>query len=325
MPCCPTDNPLTRPGVPGRVAEDARFPNLFLVGPHKTGTTSWHEALDAHPDVFMSELKEPEFLNQDHDYAERPIETEAAYLALFEDAGEVARLGEATPWYFYSDAAADAIRERAEDPRVLIVLRDPVERIHSLHQQRVTAGTETIEEFEEALAAEPDRKAGRRVPERANPVRGNFYREIARYAPNLERYRDRFDDDELLVLKFEDVVEDPDAAFEQVCRFLDLDPTVDAAFPDSNPTTEARSHAFRELVRDPPAPVQALTGLFPVAWRDRLRNLLLDANERQTTRDPLDPELREELVDELEDDIAAVEAMLGWDCEDWRRVETPNG
>lgn len=305
--------------MPGAPMED-RFPNLFIVGPHKTGTTSWYDALAAHPQVFMSPLKEPEFLNQDHDYTQRPVETEEAYLALFEDADDAKRRGEASPWYFYSEAATTAIRDRSDDPRVIISLRDPVERIYSLHSQRVHAGTEPIGSFEEALAAEPDRKQGKRVPDRANPVLGNFYREIAPYTPHVERYMDAFDENELLVLRFEDAIQDAEATYRKVCRFLDVDDTVDPTFPQSNPNTTVRSHAFRDIVRDPPQIVQRVTALFPIAWRDRAREILLEANSRETERPPMDPELRAELVDELTPDIEALEDLLGWDLSSWKQA-----
>lgn len=299
-----------------------RWPNLFLVGPHKTGTTTWYDLLDEHPDVCMSPVKEPEFLNTDHQYTHRPTETEQAYLDLWSKATDERYLGEATPWYFYSQAAAETIRQKSPDPKILITLRDPVERIYSLHSQRLHAGTETIESFQEALAAEPARKQGERLPDRRNPVLGCFYREIAAYTPHVERYMDLFDEDELKVLRFEAFISDQEAAYRDLCGWLGIEPV---AFQEtqSNPNSTVRSPWFRDLVREPPAPVLKVTQLFPEGWRRKLRQRLHGLNERPVKRPPLDPALRAQLVEELTPDIEALEALLGWDLSDWKRAEVP--
>lgn len=300
-----------------------RWPNLFIVGPHKTGTTTWYDLLDDHPEVHMSPVKEPEFLNTDHDYTHRPTKSEGAYLDLWSNAQGETYLGEATPWYFYSQAAAEAIREQSPDPRVLITLRDPVERIYSLHSQRLHAGTETIESFEEALAAEPDRKQGKRLPERRNPVLGCFYREIAAYTPHVQRYMDLFDDHELMILRFEDVISDQEATFRELCGWLGIDPDVGFQETKSNPNSAVRSPWFRRIVREPPAPVLKVTQLFPEGWRRRLRQGLHSLNAREVERPPMDPELRAQVVEELLPDIQALEELLGWDLSDWKSREVP--
>lgn len=302
-----------------------RYPNLFVAGAAKAGTTTWYEVLGKHPDVFMPEIKEPRFLNPDVTYDYR-VETEEAYLALYEDATDEARLGDASPWYLYSEEAPRRIRERVDDPRVVVVLRDPVERIYSLHGQMLMTGAECIEDFREALEAEEARRRGERLPRRVEPREALYYREAALYAPHVRRFLDAFDEDELLFVRFEDFADDPEAVYREICEFADVDPTVDPEIPASNPHQEIRSTSFREFVRDPPQPVQKVTALFPIAWRDRLREVLKGLNREETERDPLDPDLRRELVEHCRPDVEEVEDLLGWDLEAWKTVdesETP--
>lgn len=302
----------------------SRWPNLFIVGPHKTGTTTWWEVLDQHPEVFMPVIKEPHWLDQDHRYTTRPVESEEAYLDLYADAGDTVRLGDASPWYFYSPAATEAIRKKVENPRVLIMLRDPVKRLHSLHSNRVRGLREPIEVFEDALAAEPERKQGRNLPERLVPERACYYRDNLAYTPHVQRYLDTFDDHELKILHFETYVQDLPATYRSLCDWMGVDPTFEVTFKRANPNAEARSRAVTRFLRDPPAAVKATTQLFPFDWRVRARRRLKQLNRDPVEREPLDPGTRSELIEHCIDDIEALEDLLGWELSAWKRIE-PEG
>lgn len=297
------------------------WPNLFIVGPHKTGTTTWWEVLDQHPEVFMPVIKEPHWLNQDHHYTHRPVQREQAYLDLYADAGTAARLGDASPWYFFSPAATEAIRENVEDPRVLITLRDPVERIYSHHSNRVRGAHEPIASFEGVLAAEQERKRGENLPERLTPERACYYRDNLAYTPHVQRYMDTFEDHELEILRFETYIQDVPATYRSLCKWMGVDPSFEPTFQRSNPNAQARSHAVTRFLRDPPGPVKAVTQLFPRAWRIRTRRALKQLNRRPVEREPLAPATRAELAEHCLDDIEALEELLGWDLSDWKRVE----
>lgn len=296
------------------------YPNLFIAGVPKAATTTWHRVLSRHPEVFMPDKKEPRFLNTDFTFDYR-VETEEEYLSLFEDAEDEPRRGEASPWYVYSEDAARKIRERVEDPRIIVLLRDPVERLYSLHGQFVMTGAESIESFREALAAQDARKRGERIPLRREPLEGLFYWDIAHYAPHVCRYQETFDDHELKFIRFEDFTRDPEAIYREICEFIDVDPTVDVPIPNSNAHQEIRSKRFREFVRDPPPAVQKVTALFPLAWREELREVLKGVNRKETERDPMPDDLRRELTEHCRPDIEELENLLGWDLTDWKHVD----
>lgn len=298
------------------MAED-RYPDLFIAGVPKAATTTWYQALDQHPDVFMAEDKELRFLDQDLTFDHR-VESEETYLAYFEDADHETRLGEASPWYFYSQTAPEAIRDRVEDPRVLVFLRDPVERLYSLHGQMVNSGAETIEDFGEALAAQPDREQGRRLPDLYEPLEGLRYWDIARYAPHVRRYQGVFDDHELTFVRFERFTRDPEGTYREICRFLDVDASVEPQIPASNAHTVLRSQRLRDLLKDPPGPVRELAAKLPGDWPLEARDYLWKLNLKRTERDPMDPEIRRELTDHCRPDVEEVEDLLGWDLSAWK-------
>jgi len=295
-----------------------RFPNLFIAGVPKAATTTWYQALDHHPDVFMSPRKEMRYLDRDLTFDNR-VETEDAYLAHFADAEGQARIGEASPWYFYSDEAPRSIRDNAEDPRVLVFLRDPVERLYSLHGQMVNSGAETIGSFREALAAQPDRERGRRLPDLLEPREGLRYWDIAHYGPHVRRYLDTFDDEELMFVRFDDFTTDPEGVFREVCTFLGVDPNVRPAIPASNTHRVLRSHRVRDFLADPPEPVREIAHRVPGDWPTQARDILWQLNLKPAERDPMPEDLCRTLTEHCRPDIEDVEDLLGWDLSDWRR------
>ena len=167
------------------------LPNFFIVGAPQCGTTALHAYLAQHPDVFMSDPKEPHYFGSDLDFRYRRRPNEEQDRSYFTNAGDRSRIGEASVWYLYSECAADEIWEAVPDARIIVMLRDPVEMIPSLHSQFVYNGHEDLP-LSEALEAEEDRAAGRRIPPEANFPRGLLYRRVATYAPQLARYLDRF-------------------------------------------------------------------------------------------------------------------------------------
>ncbi len=161
-------------------------PNLFLVGAPKCGTSALHGYLAQHPDVWMSEPKEPHFFCTDVD-APFAVRDPDAYAALFKDVQSDV-VGESSATYLYSKVAAQKIRAVCPDAGIIAMVRSPLEMLPSLHSQKRVNGTEPYPTLKEALAAEPKRKAGELPAIGAFP----FYGDAARYTEQLQRYLDVF-------------------------------------------------------------------------------------------------------------------------------------
>jgi len=144
-----------------------RTPDFFIVGAPKCGTTAMSDYLRQHPEIYMPQRKEPHFFGSDLD-APYPyfIRDKEQYFSLFAEAKDEKRVGEASVWYLYSKRAAFEIKEFCPTASIIIMLRNPVDMIYSLHSQRLFTGNEDIPDFEEALEAEEDRKRGLRIPSR---------------------------------------------------------------------------------------------------------------------------------------------------------------
>ena len=289
-------------------------PNFFIVGAPRCGTTAMYEYLRHHPQVFMPYRKEPVYFGSD--LAKRPpLLDEAGYLALFEQADGATAIGEATVWYLYSQTAPAEIKALAPDARILIMLRNPIEMIHSLHRHWLWTAGEDLADFGEAIAAEPDRAAGRRLPPNVEQPIGLQYTWLGKYTPHVQRYLDAFGPDRVLVLIYDDLANDGRRIGRQTLSFLGVDPHYDADFEVVNQNKRARSPRLQRLSRSkgflrvasklPPR-------LFHLVWRGLQR-----ANIRQEARSPVDPELRRRLSAEFAPDVADLSRLLGRDLGHW--------
>lgn len=298
-------------------------PNFFIVGAPKCGTTALYQYLRAHPAIFMPDHKEPHHFARDFTaprYA--ACRDRASYLALFDAAGDVPRLGEASVYYLYSTQAAAAIHDFAPNARIIIMLRRPDEMLYSYHAEQVYGGEEDLADFADALAAEADRKQGRRVPPRMTGQREFlYYRELACYSPQVERYLDTFGRAAVRVILFEDFKADTPRVYRETLEFLGVDPDFVPDFRVFNPGKRVRLRLLHDFVQTPPKRGiwlrTAIRRALPLAWRTRAARLLRGLNARVTARPALDVALRADLQAEFAPDIERLGALLGRDLSHW--------
>lgn len=304
--------------APAEGGRDARYPDFYIVGAPRSGTTFMYEYLGTHPGVFMPVRKEPNFFCSDLDsgsYLDSVtfIRDARAYLELFRDAEPGQATGEGSTWYLFSRDAATRIHEVRPDARIIVMLRDPVEMIYSLHGRRRFGGTETLG-FGEALAAEDDRREGRRLPPRPRNVKALIYRDVARYAEQVERYLGQFGPDQVKVIVFDDFRADPAGAFRSTLDFLGLPPIDLPELAVVNAGARRRSERFHRLLLTPWI-VRVGRMLVPSALRSRIGPILDRFNAAPEGRQTLDPSLRQQLVEEMRPDVRRLGQLLDRDLE----------
>jgi len=296
-----------------------RRPDFFVVGSFKAGTTALYEYLRQHPQVYMPFHKEPMYFGSDLQprYARM---SEAEYLALFADAREDQRAGEASPWYLYSTSAAREIKAFQPDARIIVMLRNPVDVMYAQHSQLLFNQREDLTDFAEALAAEPDRRRGERIPPGALRVEALFYRESVRFAEQLERYFTTFGRDRVHVIVYDDLRADPAAAYRGVLEFLAVDPGFQPSFAVHNPNRRARFGALQRLVYRPPAPLRrVMPRLRRSRVAHRVRDAVVSLNSRAEERTRMDPGLRQRLVAEFAPQVEELGRLIGRDLSAWSR------
>ena len=293
-------------------------PDLLIVGAPKCGTTAITRFLESHPQVHMAARKDLHFFGSDLGFRNRERESEESYLRHFEAAEPDQIRAESSVWYLYSTRAAAEVAARNPDARILILLRHPVDMMHALWAQlRLNGlGDEDIPDFAEALAAEEDRRMGRRIPAATPLPEALFYRQTARYSEQIHRYSQAFSPDQILILIQEEMREDTPRAWREVCEWLEIDPTHSPQLGPVNRSKAVRSEGLRRAIGGTP---QSLKRLLPASGRRRLSRWLRHINSSHAQREPIDPALRSRLDQEFTDEVQAIEAILGRAIPSWHR------
>jgi hypothetical protein len=280
--------------------------------------------LSQHPEVFFPRIKEPHFFGSDLVF-KRPRMTKEQYLALFSQATGEKRVGEGSVWYLFSRVAAREIKDFCPSAKIIIMVRNPVDMMYSLHSQRLYGDDECVLDFAEALAAEEDRKRGLRLYQNARNHMGFFYREAATYTPQIRRYLDVFDRGQVKIIVFDDLRHDMAQVYREVCQFLEVRTDFRPRFVVVNPNKQVRSHALRSLLRYTPKGVQWLSRtLVPHQLRRKVRKGMKQFNTVYTSRPPLAPELRRRLQAEFLGEVERLSEMIGRDLTHWCRDEAPS-
>jgi len=304
-------------------------PNFFIVGAPKCGTTSLHEYLQRHPDVYMPFYKEPHFFGSDligsrfEQFRGKPDK----YLRLFHDAQSEARIGESSPWYLVSENAAQEIKNYNPDAKIIMILRNPVDMMYSMWSQFRYSGNEQIEIFEDALAAEPARKQGQMIRRAAHCVTGLFYRQMATYAPQVERYFDVFGKDNVKVIVFDDFKADTAGVYHDVLNYLEIDSSFTTSFDVVNPNKEVRMEWLQKMIlstgfslmllKDRLTYMATTSSFVPYTYRTGAVKGVISAYTKYEKRSPLTPELRQRLATEMAKEIDALGHLLDRDLSHW--------
>ena len=253
------------------------LPNFFVVGAQKSGTTSLHNYLADHPNIYLPAQKETKFFALDDLFAQGIAHYEASYFA--DHAGQAA-IGEIDPEYMYLPVVLQRMSDTLPgfaSTRFIFVLREPVARAYSHYLITLKRGIETLD-FDHAIAAEDERLTG-----------GYFeqvhfsYLDRGRYVDQLLRFANLVPRERMLVLLAEELSADPLTTVQKVFRFLGVDDTyvpgnVEKQF---HVATRARSTLLLRLAKQESAFKTALRTLFPLpAWRKRIRKGIHQWNQR---------------------------------------------
>jgi Sulfotransferase domain len=295
-----------------------RRPDFFIVGAPKCGTTAMQDYLGQHPEIFMPEMKEAHFFGSDLD-APVYLRDEKKYLALFAKARNEKRVGEASVYYLYSRKAAGEIKEFSPAASIIIMLRNPVEMIYSLHSQRLYNGNEDIEDFQAALDAEEDRKKGLRLPKDRHLLAGLFYREVAKYSNQVQRYIDVFGREKIKVIIFDEFKRNTAQVYRDTCEFLGVDPTFEPVIRVINGNKGVRSVTYRNLIFRPSLLRTVARRVIPDVPRRRLIRTLERVNLKYEPRPPMNPELKERLKEEFRLEVERLSQVLDRDLTYWSR------
>jgi hypothetical protein len=306
------------------------MPDFLVIGAPKAGTTALHGALVRHPALYMSAVKEPKFFLSDGPPPARGGPGDALtyrehvwhrpdYEALFDPAPGGTLRGESTPLYLYDRAASRRIRDTLPGARLIAVIRDPVERAHSNWTHLWSAGLEPVGDVLSACEQEERRIAARWA---------SFwhYTGLGRYGEQLEHLFTLFPREQVLVLRYRRLVDEPAQTLDRICAFLGVRPGLVTEIPRQNVTAHpepTRAHrAVSAAQRAASAAGTVIPGLTAAPLTGRLERYL----QRQSReRRPLGWDQRQALIPRFEQDIRLLEDILGESFQDWVRPRQRSG
>lgn len=302
------------------------MPNFFIVGAARSGTTSLHRYLGQHPDIFVAQVKEPHFFAADQFPAyftgpgddrlnRRVCRDEGQYEQLFVRASDKPAVGESSAFYLCYPHAAERIARACSDPKIIILLRNPVDRAYSAYMYLVRDGRETLS-FEDALSCERARKA-----QGFEPMW--WHTELSLYYEQVKQYLEVFGVERTKVLLYDDLCSNPAELLQDVLRFLGLrdDISIDtsvryntAGVPRSRTlyalmdTFLAQPHALKKHIKT------LLPSSLSTTWVTRAMNLLVEPV-------PMNPQLSAQLHSLFAQDVRKLEDLLSRDLQCWAHQE----
>ncbi len=296
--------------------------NLFIVGAAKAGTTSLYYYLKRHPEVFMSSVKEPNFFSKDLEFDafvngySRPLKLDFIHLAyvrnfddymeLFRDVEKEPMIGESDTSYLYSKKEAEEIYKFNPNAKIIILLRDPIERAFSHYLMNLKIGIsknpDFISEFYEDLKKT---RKGWGI--------SHFYLELGLYYEQVKRYTDIFPKKNLKIVLFEDFKNNSEFCFFDILQFLGFstdfvpDKKYNQREVPKNPALNKRLRIVGDKIKKTfPCPLKKLLkkGYYRIFFKSE--------------KPKLDPEFRKNLIRFFKSNIEDLENLLGLDLDCWR-------
>ena len=296
-----------------------RLPDFMIIGAPKAGTTWLFSALCRHPDIYPAFFKETHFFSTDSEFAKGLDFYSETY---FSDSSSYRLRGEATPAYLRKhEKVIPRLQQTGllKSLKLIVVLRDPVERCWSHYLHRRRSLNETLE-FEHALDAEDERLA--------NGEDFAGYVQCGLYASQLQHWLAAIGKNQLLVVRHDRLMASPRQELDRIIAFLALDKS-DAVYHASS-KNEAGEPRFDFLMRylrsDTSFSKQILKRWMPAAIRRELKTRIRQLNVKRystSTRPVMTEATRQRLRQRFTPDIEKLEVLIQQDLSDWKHTHSP--
>lgn len=300
-----------------------KLPNFLIVGAAKCGTSSLHKYLEQHPEIFMSKLKEPRFFSSqvtpfplngpgDHKVEAWYVKRYEDYVKLFAGTKNYRAVGESSvdTLYFYK-GTIPVIKKYLGDPKIIILLRNPVRRAFSSYQHLVRDLREDLS-FEDGLREEPNR------------IKNNWeliyhYTAASMYYDSVKAFIDNFTG--VKVVLYDDLEKRPQKLLREIFRFLGVDPDYDVnteiRYNVSGKPKSRWLHRFFSEENMARRLAQPIVRTF-LSQETRIR-IVQKIQEKNFTRLTISPDTKRKLHQLFEEDIKKLEGLLGKDLSFWRK------
>ena len=291
------------------------MPNFLIIGAAKAGTTALHEYLQQHPQIYMTPTKETNFFafeGQEIDFQGRgdealkefSITDLATYQAQFSGVTNEVAIGEACPSYLYLPQAAAKIHKYIPETRLIVILRNPIERAYANFLHVIRDDRELHQDFALALADETKR------------IKANWewfwhYKQLGFYTKQLNRYYELFPQEQIKVYLYEDLKERPVELLQDIFDFIRVDPDF---IPDMasrpNKSGVPKNKLIHQILTKPNPLKTLLKPLFPAKLRQKIQHNNLNKPQ-------ISLQVSQQLQELYREDILQCQDLLGRDLSAW--------
>lgn len=297
--------------------------NFFIVGAAKSGTTSLFHYLPQHPQIFFPKnIKEPayfsyEFLNfpMKRDHISKltlqnwwGVSTLEQYEAIYNEAKDEKILGDASIEYLMLPQCAKKIKAYNPEAKIFICLRDPAERAYSHYMQNIRDNFETLS-FAEAVSEEVEKQ--RKLD---NFAYRYWYKEMGNYANQVKTYLDVFGKENVMVILYEDLLQNEEDILAKICSFLKIDSYTFETGSNFNLSGRVKNRSMYNLTNRENILKKILRPIIPTQLRHKIAHNL---NKKNIVKEKMNPEARTMLKAYFKEDIQALEKIIDRDCSKW--------
>lgn len=298
------------------------LPNFLIIGAQKSGTTALHAYLGQHPQIYMSPQKETNFFSwglgglpnyrRMSDVVHSAISCWEDYYAQFAGATSELAIGESSHTYLDTPEVPARIKQYLPQIKLIAILRQPVDRAYSAYLHWIRDHREPLRTFEQALAAEQQRRQDSWGSDW-------YYLQRGLYVASVKRYYDTFDKSQIKIFLYDDFVRQPQVLMREIFDFLQ----VDAAFmPDMHDKVNVSGYpryAWLSWILQRPNLLHWPLKPF-VRYRVRIR-WIKRLRQYNWLRPPMRPDTRQRLTDFFRPDVLQLQDLLQRDLSDWLAVD----
>lgn len=291
------------------------WPNFFIVGAPRCGTTTLHEILSQHPDIFMSKVKEPHYFSSiQFPPLEKKIlsvtNDKRKYLKLFKGSEHYNLRGESSTYYLSDIKSPAIIKQSIPNAKVIIVLRNPIERAFShylLYNRRGEQNRSFLQQIEYLVE---EKKS-------INPVYDIV--ELGKYYSHIKNYLKHFDLSDIHILFLDNLKNNPESTLSDIYQFLEVNNKIKSQplykTIHSNAYKQPRFILFDKLLKQKYLSRIALN-LLPRPMIRWVRNTVL---LKETFKPIIDEKAKNKLLAIYEPEITQLEKLLNRDCTPLKR------
>ena len=294
------------------------MPNFIILGAAKSGTTALYHYLQQHPQIYLSPIKETEFFafeGEDlnfqgpKDMPRLSITTLEDYQAQFDGVEDETAIGEASPVYLYSSKAPERIHNYLPDAKLIVILRNPVERAYSQFLMFVRDNREPLRDFMQAVDEEETRIA-------QNWAWGWHYVRVGLYYQQLKRYFERYQQEQIEVYLYEELKSNPEGVLKDIFNFLEVDVNF---IPNTSVKHNVSGIPQNQLIHSWLYDKNLIKKVVKPFLPEKLRKeIFIKLKKKQKLHKPkLTKEIKQQLLPYFKEDILKLQELIAKDLSGW--------